>query len=217
MASDTATATPDRARQPKPVSPVKSGARAAWLLARRAAALLAQASWAAVFLLRLSWRGLRQIWALLWRPLRRLPRVDRAAKAAAELGARLAALPGIAAGLRFYRRVSPLTRRMLAVNVFALAILGGGLLYLGQYQDGLIAANIDALETQGQIFGAALGEGAVSQEPQIGLNLAPEVAREMIRRLVEPTLDTRARVYDLQGPSDRRHQRAARPRRAGAD
>src|SRR5208282_2346470 len=56
-----------------------------------------------------------------------------------------------------------------------------------------------ALETQGQIFGAALGEGAVSQEPRIGLTLAPEVAREMIRRLVEPTLDTRARVYDLQG------------------
>ncbi len=156
MASDTATATPDRAKRPKPASAARSGARAAWRIASR-----------------LAGRGAAWLW----------PR-----------------LPGlVAAPLRFYRRISPLTRSILGVNIFALAILGGGLLYLGQYQTGLIDANIDALKTQGQIFGAALGEGAVSQEPQVGLTLAPEVAREMIQRLVEPTLDTRARVYDLQG------------------
>ena len=152
-----------------------------------------------MFLLRLMARGFRRFGALLWRLLRRLAWIDDAAKAASGFGARVAALPVIASALRFYRRISPLTRSVLAVNVFALAILGGGLLYLGQYQTGLIDANIDALETQGQIFGAALGEGAVSQEPQVGLTLAPEVAREMIQRLIEPTLDTRARVYDLQG------------------
>jgi two-component system sensor histidine kinase ChvG len=199
MASDTATATPDRAQQPKPAPEMKSGTRAAWRLARAAAALLATAAWAAWFLLRLAGRGARRMWTLLWKLLRRLSWIDDAAKAAAGHSARLAALPGISASLHFYRRISPLTRSIVAVNVFALAILGGGFLYLGQYQDGLIAANIDALETQGQIFGAALGEGAVSEEPQIGLTLAPEVTREMIRRLVEPTLDTRARVYDLQG------------------
>ncbi|HXP12792.1 MAG TPA: stimulus-sensing domain-containing protein [Stellaceae bacterium] len=178
---------------------MRSGARAAWRVASGAATLLARAAWAAVFLLRLAWRLVRRIWSLLWKLLRRLSWIDDAAKAVAGFGARLAALPGISSGLRFYRGISPLTRSVLAVNVFALAILGGGFLYLGQYQDGLIAANIDALETQGQIFGAALGEGAVGEQPQIGVTLAPEVAREMIRRLVEPTLDTRARVYDLQG------------------
>jgi len=199
MASDTATATPDRAKPPTPGPKARAGARAAWRLARRVAALFAQAAWAAVFLLRLMARGFRRFGALLWRLLRRLAWIDDAAKAASGFGARVAALPVIASALRFYRRISPLTRSVLAVNVFALAILGGGLLYLGQYQTGLIDANIDALETQGQIFGAALGEGAVSQEPQVGLTLAPEVAREMIQRLIEPTLDTRARVYDLQG------------------
>jgi two-component system sensor histidine kinase ChvG len=199
MASDIATATPDRAKRPKPAPKMISGARAAWRLVRRAGALLATASWAAWFLLRLMGRGAKRIWALSWKLLRRQAAIDDGAKAVAAFGARLAGLPGVAGSLRFYRGISPLTRSVLAVNVFALVILGGGFLYLGQYQDGLIAANIDALETQGQIFGAALGEGAVSEQPQIGLTLAPEVAREMIRRLVEPTLDTRARVYDLQG------------------
>ena len=199
MASDTATATPNRAKPPKPASAAKSGARAAWRTARRAAVLLAQAARAAVFASRLAARGARRIWAFLSPPLRRLTWIDEASRRAAEFWTRLFAVTGIAALLRFYRRISPLTRSILAVNIFALAILGGGFLYLGQFQDGLIAANIDALETQGQIFGAALGEGAVSDQPQIGLTLTPDIAREMIRRLVEPTLDTRARVYNLQG------------------
>ena len=199
MASDTATATPDRAKQPKPASAAKSGARAAWRIARSAAALLALTARAVVFMLRLAARGVRRLWALLWPPLRRVNWIDDAARRVAEFWTRLLGLTGIAALLRFYRRVSPLTRSILGVNIFALAILGGGFLYLGQYQDGLIAANIDSLETQGQIFGAALGEGAVNDQPQIGLVLAPDIAREMIRRLVEPTLDIRARVYDLQG------------------
>ena len=48
--------------------------------------------------------------------------------------------------------------------------------------------------------------------------LAPEVAREMIRRLVEPTHRPRARLLRSARRSHRRHRRAARrPRRAGAD
>src|SRR5690349_12374213 len=43
------------------------------------------------------------------------------------------------------RRLSPLTRRILAVNVLALGLLGLGLLYLGEYQQSLVSAQLDAL------------------------------------------------------------------------
>jgi two-component system sensor histidine kinase ChvG len=96
------------------------------------------------------------------------------------------------------RRLSPLTRRILAVNVLALGLLGVGLLYLGEYQESLIAAGIDALTTQGQIFAAALGEGAVIDSLGEGEQLIPELGRQMMNRLVEPTR-TRGRLFDLDG------------------
>ena len=40
---------------------------------------------------------------------------------------------------------SPITRRILAINVFALAVLVVGLLYEGQYRQGLINSEIAAL------------------------------------------------------------------------
>jgi two-component system sensor histidine kinase ChvG len=94
-------------------------------------------------------------------------------------------------------RISPLTRRVLAVNVLALALLGIGVLYLGEYQDSLVTANLNSLRTQAEIFAAALGEGAVDEQ-QASFKLDPQLAREMMRRLVEPT-KTRARLFDDQG------------------
>ncbi len=65
-------------------------------------------------------------------------------------------------GGRAWRRAfSPLTLRILAVNVLALALLAAGFLYLGKYQAGLIDQQIESLKTQGKVFAAALGEGAV--------------------------------------------------------
>ena len=96
-----------------------------------------------------------------------------------------------------HRRLSPLTRRILFVNVLALGLLGFGFLYLGEYQDSLIAANLDSLRTQARIFAAALGEGAVVQHDR-NEDLVPQSARDMMRRLVEPT-ETRARLFDNQG------------------
>ena len=58
------------------------------------------------------------------------------------------------------RAVSPITRRILAVNVLALAILVAGLLYLGEYRRNLIAAELAALTTRAEVFAAALGESA---------------------------------------------------------
>src|SRR5438270_8520930 len=94
--------------------------------------------------------------------------------------------------------VSPLTRRILAVNVLALALLAGGFLYLGKYQASLIGQQIEALKTQGEVFAAALGEGAVLDSVDEGEILLPDLARQMMRRLVEPT-HTRARLFDVRG------------------
>jgi two-component system sensor histidine kinase ChvG len=96
------------------------------------------------------------------------------------------------------RRVSPLTLRILAVNVLALALLGLGLLYLGKYETSLIDTELQALKTQGEIFAAALGEGAVIDSVGEGEELIPELGRQMMRRLVEPTR-TRARLFALDG------------------
>src|SRR5690349_24379310 len=94
--------------------------------------------------------------------------------------------------------VSPLTRRILAVNVLALALLAGGFLYLGKYQTSLIGQQIEALKTQGEVFAAALGEGAVLDSVDEGEILLPDLARQMMRRLVEPTR-ARARLFDTKG------------------
>jgi two-component system, OmpR family, sensor histidine kinase ChvG len=100
---------------------------------------------------------------------------------------------------RLYSRgwLSPLTRRILAVNVLAIGLLGLGLLYLGEYQESLVDSAVDGLKTQGAIFAAALGEGAVIDSDD-GEELIPELGRQMMRRLVEPT-STRGRLFDLKG------------------
>jgi two-component system sensor histidine kinase ChvG len=97
------------------------------------------------------------------------------------------------------RRVSPLTLRILAVNILALALLGLGLLYLGKYETSLIETELQALKTQGEIFAAALGEGAVIDSMgEEGERLIPDLGRQMMRRLVEPT-QTRARLFAFDG------------------
>src|SRR6201987_652665 len=123
--------------------------------------------------------------------------------ATAAPGSPSSALPG----LTYLRRrsnggrrwpISPLTRRILAVNVLALALLAGGFLYLGKYQASLIGQQIESLKAQGQVFAAALGEGAVLDSVDEGEILLPDLARQMMRRLVEPT-HTRARLFDVKG------------------
>jgi two-component system sensor histidine kinase ChvG len=94
--------------------------------------------------------------------------------------------------------ISPLTRRILAVNVLALALLAGGFLYLGKYQASLVGQQIESLKTQGEVFAAALGEGAVLDSADEGEILLPDLARDMMRRLVEPTR-ARARLFDVNG------------------
>jgi len=106
---------------------------------------------------------------------------------------------------RFRRRVrprveryfSPLTLRILAVNVIALAILVGSILYLGRYQDRLIEAELSALHLQARLSASALGEGAVVIDDEERNVLSPLLSRLMIRRMVEVT-DTRTRLFDIE-------------------
>ena len=95
-------------------------------------------------------------------------------------------------------RVSPLTLRILAINVVALALLGGGFFYLGEYQQNLVYAQTESLKTQGQIFAAALGAGAVDAGVVGADALNAGRSREMMRRLVEPT-QIRARLFNAHG------------------
>jgi two-component system sensor histidine kinase ChvG len=107
--------------------------------------------------------------------------------------------PYLRAGNRGKRwPISPLTRRILAVNVLALALLAGGFLYLGKYQASLVGQQIESLKTQGEVFAAALGEGAVLDSADEGEILLPDLARQTLRRVVEPTR-TRARLFDIKG------------------
>src|SRR5262249_25378930 len=77
-------------------------------------------------------------------------------------------------------------------------ILAGGFLYLGKYQASLLDQQVEALKTQAKTFAAALGEGAVLDSANDNQLLLPDLARQMMRRLVEPT-QTRARLFDVEG------------------
>lgn len=92
--------------------------------------------------------------------------------------------------------LSPLTWRILAVNVMALAILVGSLLYLGRYQDRLISTELDGLLMQARLSASAIAEGAVVLDREERNILSPLLARLMIRRLVEASA-TRTRLFDL--------------------
>ncbi|MBT3358243.1 MAG: HAMP domain-containing protein [Rhodospirillales bacterium] len=100
------------------------------------------------------------------------------------------------------RAVSPITWRILAVNLFALGVLVAGLLYLGEYRRNLITAELTSLQKRTDMFAAALGEGAVainiSGEFIRHQTLVPNSAKNMIHRLVEPT-GTRARLFGADG------------------
>lgn len=102
-------------------------------------------------------------------------------------------------GRRVRRRLSPLTLRIMAVNLLSLAILVGTILYLGRYQDRIIEVEADALLSQARIFAGAIAEGATVGGDEEGQDkLLPPLARQMVRRLDEVT-DARTRLYDNNG------------------
>ena len=97
------------------------------------------------------------------------------------------------------RWVSPLLRRILLVNALPLALLLAALLYLDQYQNGLLEAEVQALHEQARIYAGALGESAVREQDPENPILQPDVARSLLRRLTEPTPNAQARLYTPDG------------------
>jgi two-component system sensor histidine kinase ChvG len=100
--------------------------------------------------------------------------------------------------LRRRRWVSPLLRRILLLNALPPALLAAALLYLDQYQNGLLAGDVEAMRTQARIYAGAIGEAAVRIENDRAV-LVPEAARPLLRRLVEPSPNTQARIFDTAG------------------
>lgn len=85
----------------------------------------------------------------------------------------------------------------MAVNVLALAILVAGILYLDDYKENLIQAELSALATQAELFAVALSEGAVAETPS-GHYRVSSISKQMVRRMVKTT-GTRARLFRLDG------------------
>ena len=108
--------------------------------------------------------------------------------------------PDAAVDTRYRQRlVSPLLRRILLVNALPLVLLVATLLYLDQYQNGLLQATVSALREQARIYAGALGESAVKEDSPDNPVLVPELARRLLRRLTEPTPDAQAKLYAPDG------------------
>ncbi len=97
---------------------------------------------------------------------------------------------------------SSLGRRIMAINLFAVFFLAGGILYLDQFRTGLIDARTQALTTNGRMIAGALGEAALSEVSFTGkvnhLTLDTRNIRSVLRRLAVVT-DTTALLYDRDG------------------
>jgi two-component system, OmpR family, sensor histidine kinase ChvG len=96
------------------------------------------------------------------------------------------------------RRRSSLTRRILTLNVLALAIPVVGLLYLGEYRSSLVQQQLDLLRTEGELFSGALAASGVVTDPSGDEELLPETTRSTVRRLVDISKN-RARLFDQTG------------------
>ncbi len=93
---------------------------------------------------------------------------------------------------------SPLTRRILAVNLLAPVVLLVGVMYLDRYKQGLIRTELDGLGTHAEMVAGAIGEGAVFEEEAGYFEINPDMAQQMVRRLSEPA-KFRARLFGAVG------------------
>ncbi len=118
---------------------------------------------------------------------------------------------------------SSLTRRILVLNLVGLLAMVISILYLNQFQAGLIDARVQSLLVQGEIIAGAIAASTTSDgdslmvDPEQLLRLEagestsarstlgdldfpinPEIVGPILRRLISPT-KTRARIYDPEG------------------
>ena len=147
----------------------------------------------------------------------------------ADLGAAISAYTALAwRGLRStgpYRFLSAsLARRIFLSNLLGLAVLLGGMLWLSQHQAWLISARVESLKIQGEIIAAAIASNASLDTDRLAfeqdrlpeadgrrmlfredgfaameLSLRPDRVAPVLRRLILPAHNTRARIYTREG------------------
>ncbi len=111
------------------------------------------------------------------------------------------------------RLLSPITRRILTVNIFALAFLVSGILYLEEYRKSLITTELGSLKVQADMFAVAFAEGTAATSSPRAERFTRETARQMMYRLVE-TSDVRARLFAIDGTMVMDSRRQGGPRKA---
>ena len=125
--------------------------------------------------------------------------------------------------LRYF--FSSLARRIVLANLLGLVVLVSGMVWLSQTQAWLITAKYESLKVQGEIIASAIassalvgGEGRLSFDPDrlpeidglrvpfrddgfaaMELSLRHERVIPVLKRLIHPTHNTRARIYDRNG------------------
>jgi two-component system sensor histidine kinase ChvG len=96
------------------------------------------------------------------------------------------------------RRFSRLSVRIMALSIFPVATIFGGLLYVGAYERSLVEAELNALGAQARLFAGAVAETAVTpgapDERRIDLKLAAGVMRQLAN-----ATNARARLFDRDG------------------
>ena len=113
------------------------------------------------------------------------------------------------------RILSPLTRRILFLNLIGPALLGVGLLYLDEYRDGLIEAQRAALRVQARIVATALSETArPDEEGEAGIDyrLTPEIVRIAAERRPDMIITVDNGIASLDGVDEARRRRLAHVR-----
>lgn len=96
------------------------------------------------------------------------------------------------------RSHSPLTRRILLLNLIPVALLTLGAVYLSDYEDELIDTELASLLVQGEMVAAGIGEVAVVGGETTVNRMDADAARQLLTRLVRPT-GVRARLFSETG------------------
>ena len=96
------------------------------------------------------------------------------------------------------RRVSPLTIKILSINVIAIFVVFTAVLHLDRYEDSLIQTELEGLERQATLFANALSEVAVARTLGTHNYLSITAVQNVIDR---SALDSpaRSRVFDTGG------------------
>ena len=96
------------------------------------------------------------------------------------------------------RQVSPLTIKILSINVIAIFVVFTAVLHLDRYEDSLIQTELEGLERQATLFANALSEVAVARNPGTQNYLSVTAVQNVIDRSALESL-ARSRVFSTEG------------------